>query len=251
MRARERFHWSAALLFALLLPAGAGAEEALLFGNPSHFCRNGAFPGGGAYPGAQPTFLLGLLSGPPQTPIPFLADDDGSGVAGRCPRADNPTCQRNAFVHAGDRVILSKTFHGFACGWHQPRSGAGQVGWLPLNRLTIQEPDPNPPLESWFGTWRAAGEPLTLRPGPQPGSIQVEGQAFWPGPNLPNTHFGRLAGSAKPVGNILWIEDRSEPEPVSCKARLTLVGDWLVVSDNHRCGGLNVTFDGVYQKPGG
>ena len=89
MRARERFHWSAALLFALLLPAGAGAEEALLFGNPSHFCRNGAFPGGGAYPGAQPTFLLGLLSGPPQTPIPFLADDDGSGVAGRCPRADN------------------------------------------------------------------------------------------------------------------------------------------------------------------
>ena len=248
MSARKSFPWSGALLLALVLPAGAGAEEALLYGNPVHFCRNGAFPGGGDYPGAPPTFKLGALIGPSPSPIPFLHDDDGSGIAGRCPRADNPKCLQNAAVRRGDRVLLSKTFNGFACAWHQRRYGREQVDWLPLNRLAIQDPDPNPPLERWLGLWRAAGEPLTLRPGPTPGTIQVDGQAFWPGPNLPNTHFGQLQGSARPVQNTLHIEDFTEPEGVRCKARLTLVGDWLVVSDNHHCGGLNVTFDGVYQR---
>jgi hypothetical protein len=239
---------SVLFLLALGMSPAVLAEERLLFGNPEQFCRNGAFPGGGEYPGDKPTFQLAELTGQSEVPIPFLADDDGSGKANRCPRADNPNCKQNDVVHAGDRVILSKTYRGLACAWHQPRRGRESVGWLPLDRLMILASDPNPPIERWLGTWKGAGEPLTLRQGRMPGAIQVEGMAYWPGPNLPNTHVGSLAGSAIPVHNTLLIEDSSEPEPYRCKARLVLVGDLLVVSDNHRCGGLNVNFDGVYQK---
>jgi hypothetical protein len=33
-----------------------------------------------------------------------------------------------------------------------------------------------------------------------------------------------------------------------CKITLRLVGDFLVADDNGDCGGVNVTFDGVYRK---
>lgn len=241
---------AAAFLLTLPLPLAAAAQERLIFGNPEHFCRIGAFPGGGEYSGPQPTFQLAQVSGPSRVPLHFLRDDDGSGTAGRCPRPDKAACKQNEVVNAGDRVILSKILRGYACSWYQPRRGRARVGWLPLNRLTILAPAPNPPLDHWLGTWRALGEPLTLRRGHKPGEIQVNGSAYWPGPNLPNTHFGLLQGRAAPVNNTLVIEDPSEPEPYRCRARLTRIGDWLVVSDNHHCGGLNVTFDGVYQLQG-
>jgi hypothetical protein len=237
-----------------LAQLGAWAEESLLFGNPVHFCRNGAFPGGGEYPGPQPTFQLGRVRGPGQLPVPFQGDDDGSPSGGGCPRADNPNCRRPISVRPGDGVLVSKTFNGFACAWHQPpgqmRPGAERVGWLPLDRLTLSAPDPNPPLERWLGRWRAAGEPLILRRGRQPGEIEVDGLAYWPGRLHPNAHSGRLRGRAKPDGHTLLIEDGADPPQARCRARLSLLGSLLVVSDNHRCGGLNVTFDGVYQREG-
>ena len=241
---------SIACCLVLLAPLGVVAGERELFGNPEHFCRNGAFPGGGEYPGPRPTFRLARVLGPGNAPLPFLGDEDGSAAGGRCPRADNPRCQLPITVRPGDQVILSHTTNGFACAWLQPRGARERVGWLPLSRLASVDSDLNPPLERWLGRWIAWGEPLTLKRGGQPGEIQVEGLAYWPGRQHPNSHSGRLAGRARPTGPILWIEDPSDPEPYRCKARLTLLNELLIVSDNHRCGGLNVTFDGVYQRLG-
>lgn len=231
----------------------AGAEEALLFGNPVRFCRNGAFPGGGEYPGQRPNFQWGRVTGPGTAPIPFLSDDDGSATGGGCPRADNPQCKRGGTAQPGDRVIVSKTWNGLACVWKQPghdspRAGSEQVGWLPLNRLVLTPPERNPPLERWLGTWEAGGEPLVVSRGRKPGELQVEGMAYWPGRLHPNAHSGRLSGTARPVGNRLVIEDPTEPKSIRCRAQLSLLGDVLVVNDNHRCGGVNVNFDGVYQR---
>lgn len=244
---------SAILLPACLALGQARADEIMMFGNPMRFCRNGAFPGGGEYPGNRPVFQLARVRGPGKAPIPFLGDDDGSGTGGGCPRTGNPPCQRSGTVLPGDRVIVSKTFNGFVCAWKHPgrdrqQGKREQVGWLPLNRLTLTEPDRNPPLERWLGTWTAWGEPLMLKRGTRPDHVQVEGMAYWPGRQHPNAHSGRLSGSAKPVGNTLIIEDPADPGPVRCRAHLSLVGDLLVVNDNHRCGGLNVNFDGVYQR---
>jgi hypothetical protein len=241
------------VLVASLACGAAGAEEALLFGNPARFCRNGAFPGGGDYPGHRPQFQWGRLLGPATAPIALLGDDDGSASGGDCPSADNPKCRRGGTARPGDRVIVSKTWNGFACVWIQPgrdrQPAAGeQVGWLPLNRLVLTPPDRNPPLEHWLGTWRAGGEPLVVSRGRDPGELQVEGMAYWPGRLHPNAHSGRLSGTAQPEGNRLVIEDPTDPEAVRCRAHLSLLGDVLVVNDNHRCGGVNVNFDGVYQR---
>jgi hypothetical protein len=57
-----------------------------------------------------------------------------------------------------------------------------------------------------------------------------------------NIHTGVVNGSARPEGNVLVVEDDI------CRATLRLVGDYLVVSDNSDCGGMNVRFDGVYRR---
>ena len=33
-----------------------------------------------------------------------------------------------------------------------------------------------------------------------------------------------------------------------CKMTLRLVGEYLIADDNGECGGMNVTFDGVYRR---
>ena len=33
-----------------------------------------------------------------------------------------------------------------------------------------------------------------------------------------------------------------------CELELTLLPDFLLIADNHKCGGVNVTFSGVYRR---
>ena len=110
----------------VLLSCTILAQDALVFGNPEYFCRNGAFPGGGEYPGPRPVFKLAQLTGPKGARIHFLADDDGLATAGDCPRADNPKCVMGHYLVPGDRVIVSKTYRNLACSWYQPRRGPAQ-----------------------------------------------------------------------------------------------------------------------------
>jgi hypothetical protein len=36
--------------------------------------------------------------------------------------------------------------------------------------------------------------------------------------------------------------------PGDCAVRLRRAGKWLLVDDNDNCGGMNVTFDGIYTR---
>ncbi len=47
-----------------------------------------------------------------------------------------------------------------------------------------------------------------------------------------------------PQGNVLRVVDEEQ----GCEVTLTFVGTLLVAHDNGECGGMNVRFDGVYQK---
>jgi hypothetical protein len=60
------------------------------------------------------------------------------------------------------------------------------------------------------------------------------------GPNI-----GDLGGSARPHGAVLAYSDG---DPDGCRATMTLIGSLLVVADNDQCGGMNVSFTGVYQR---
>jgi hypothetical protein len=70
-------------------------------------------------------------------------------------------------------------------------------------------------------------------------------------------HTGELEGAVRPRGRVLAIgydPDRSGFPPAedaaseACAAKLELVGRYLVVEDNGRCGGVNVSFNGLYVR---
>ena len=64
-------------------------------------------------------------------------------------------------------------------------------------------------------------------------------------------------GTFKPQGQVLAIgydPDRSEFPPADdaasdvCAAKFELYGRYLLVEDNGRCGGVNVSFSGLYVR---
>jgi hypothetical protein len=249
---QHRLLLAAALVATTLASANARADEALMFGNPDYFCRNGAFPGGGEYDGERPTFRLARVTGRRGAITHFYSEGVVRQDAEACTDLQGTQCEANGQLQTGDTVIVSKTVRGFACAWFEPTRQRGQgretVGWLPLSSLAfVDEPKRPPSLKRWLGTWRHWDDRLVIGKSADRNALNIKGTAYWPARNLAPFHSGFLSGNAEPVGNtVTVVYPPDSPPGARCELRLTLLGDLLVASDNHRCGGMNVVFDGVF-----
>lgn len=224
--------WSRpALLLLALCCAGSGARAQDEGGNPANWCRNGAFARDSG------AFGLARVKGEKGSRLHFYGDEEG------CP-GPAAKCRQKAYLIPGNEVLTSRTFGDWVCAWYQPARGAEKVGWLPADRLGAVADAENPPLASWVGTWGFYDNSLRLSRGRRAGVLRVAGDATWQGVNPGNVHVGELSGEAAPSGNALKLGE----DPDDCRATLRLVGPYLVVADNKRCGGHNVTFDGVYRR---
>jgi hypothetical protein len=215
-------------LLLLLLVAAAARASAQAEGNPPNWCRNGAFAEDSEH------FRLARVTGARGERAYFhndLADD--------CPRP-GAKCRDKAYLVPGDEVIVSRTRGGWACGWFQPRRGPETVGWIEAARLDLREAEARPPLARWVGEWEFYRNSLSIRRATD-GRLSVEGQAHWQGLG-DNVHVGEVGGQVAPSGSTLALEDDT------CRVTLRLVVPYLIVNDNGQCGGVNVTFDGVYRK---
>lgn len=229
MNKRGRVSARRLLLFLLLLLSAAAHASAQAEGNPENWCRNGAFPDDSDH------FRLARVAGARGARAYFYNDSPDD-----CPRPD-AKCRDRAYLVPGDEVIVSRTRGGWACSWYQPRRGPEKVGWMEASRLDIREAEAEPPPARWVGEWESYRNSLSVLRGGRGGRLAVRGQAYWQGVG-DNVHVGEVAGEAAPSGNALALEDDT------CRVVLRLVGPYLVVNDNGQCGGVNVTFDGVYRK---
>lgn len=219
------------LLLALCMDIGAAVEAAGLGrdGNPVNWCRNGLFPG-------DEDFRLARVIGEKGAKVHFQSDDEG------CPDVARAACGRKSYLLPGDRLLVSRGYGDFVCGWYQPAKGAETVSWLPRENVQISASDARPGAVAWIGEWRYYDNSISIA-ADAGGSIKVSGEAFWNG-GRDNIHEGSMSGNARPRGNRLEIAEGE------CKVWLTLVGDYLIARDNSACGGANVRFDGVYvRKP--
>lgn len=151
------------------------------------------------------------------------------------------------FALPGDIVAVGQAVSGFVCA-HRTDGRSVADGWLPTGRVRIIAPErvAPPPLNTWRDTWRAVeGEgAITLRPDGE--ALRAKGEASWQGPNNVSPHVGYLDGKAKPIGNTATFSEGSSE--ADCVAILVLLGRYLAVVDNHACGGMNVTFSGLYKR---
>lgn len=179
-----------------------------------------------------------------------LADIHGSGRSfflddtQDCPSIA-PECRLKAYLVGGDRVITGRSRGEYICVYF-PSKGGGTAGWMKSSRLKALPVQADPPLSAWVGHWSDAGNPR-VRFYMQDGTLAVEGQAAWPSFNPSAKQFpggpnvGDISETVRTAGRRAFAKE--------CGVSFTLVGDFLVAADpKMQCGGMNVSFSGVYRR---
>ena len=190
------------------------------------------------------------------------------GEQAGCPNA-SAACATRAFVVGGDPIVVSATAGEYACAtftgpWPKAVSTSG---FLP--RAQLGAPPPGTQINAssaWAGTWQSGDEQtITIRPKPD-GRIAIEGDATWGGHDPDRVKRGAVnAGTISAEVSIadgvaaFTMDGDGATKPFDfklpddslvCRVKLWRLGPYLVAADNLGCGGMNVTFTGVYRKTG-
>jgi hypothetical protein len=142
----------------------------------------------------------------------------------------------------------------------QGRKRNHDEGLLPRAALQVASPA-QIPAQQWEGKWRrdSKAEIVIKSRGDE---VEVSGTATWGGSDPQRRkrgaiNTGELTGTGKPRDQTLAIgydPERSAFPPWDparrdiCAAQLELHGRYLLVEDNGKCGGLNVSFTGLYVR---
>jgi len=185
---------------------------------------------------------------------------DGPG----CP-STSPACVAPAFLLPGDEVVAMASFH----DWIQviftggPPHYLSTEGWLPRSALAMARGDDASRPGAWVGSWHlndgkdGTGQDIDILASADR-RLEVKGAAV---ALVGTDHFPRtgdfdttlvLSGaemtfSPGPKDGAPAVIDPSL-QSSNCVLRLRLLGPYLLVADNALCGGLGVTFAGVYRR---
>ena len=243
-----------------LLPAGVGivaalwSLSALAEGQPCY-----GVPTLGAAGDAGTTPQLATVT--PGGRVHFVKGSEQPG----CPGA-SAACAMGAFVVDGDVVVVSTTTGDSACATFTgpgPKT-VSTSGFLPRGQLGA--PPVAAPINAssaWAGSWSSGDErTITIKPKSE-SRIAIEGGASW-GSHDPErvkrggVNVGDIAAEVSITeGVVAFAIDGDTTKPFDlkrddnsdvCRVKLWRLGPYLVAEDNLRCGGMNVTFTGVYRK---
>ncbi|KZB99429.1 hypothetical protein AU375_04347 [Methylobacterium radiotolerans] len=238
-----------------LAPSILLATLALLAG-PAHAEENECRRPPSLASGPPPIF--GRITAPGRTA--FVKD--GLARAG-CPDP-SAACRERAYLVTADPVILGERRGAYVCAHYRGAGDdMGRSGWLPAEAVAV-EPSSTVAPADWLGTWTRPEARVRVTPGDKPvdkpGMLTFAGDATW-GAGDPErvrrggVHIGEFAGTVAPQGDAAsFAVGESGALPVEtgdasdCKVWLRRVGPWLIVDDNLACGGLNVSFRGLYRR---
>ncbi len=188
--------------------------------------------------------------------VTFVRNGDASAPA--CP-ADTAACQQKAYVVDGDLLIVGKSLKNFVCATYFNAKGFGRSGWLPKSAVTTIPPQASIGREKWIGNWQAQEQTIAIKPGPTAGTLSLSGEATY-GARDPErvkrgaVNVGEFEATARIPGDAFAFTPSDgkaapyDPKVDDCGVRLRLHGDYLIAMDNQKCGGMNVTFSGIYRK---
>ncbi len=214
------------LALLLLLSAPAYAIEPFT-------CRNGHFP---TYTEIAPGEIATEAGS-------VHASNDTRGCPG------DSRCLQKGYLVNGDRVLTAHPAEGWVCIYYLGKK-SDYTGWVKEEQVKTLPSSKNPPVKDWLGYWETLGKDNIIISEAPDGMLRIEGKAFWFGGKdslgYDIVHFGEISGTAEPTGNSLTVKDGDDG--FSCVAKATLVGSYMVVSDNSYCGGMNVRFNSIYRR---
>jgi hypothetical protein len=161
---------------------------------------------------------------------------------------DGPGKVRAAYVVAGDRLVAGEVRGNYRLVTFVPAGGGRHTtGWIESAALT-KVALPQPAQASWVGNWTGWYAEIAIVRGKQPDTLKASGEATYGMHDKDRVargaiNFGDFDGEGQPSGNRLTIVSDER-----CTVDLRLLGPYLLAVDNGNCGGLNVSFSGVYRR---
>ena len=165
-----------------------------------------------------------------------------------CP-SDSATCRDKSFVVPGDLVVRGRTKNSFVCADYLSGKNA-RSGWLPEAAL---EPAPlTAATQDWRGDWKRdeASIKITLD---AKGGLNAKGEATFGALDPARVkrgavNMGEFDGALKLAEGQATFADKDVSDEFSCRVRMARAGAFLFVQDNRQCGGMNVSFTGLYRR---
>jgi hypothetical protein len=162
-----------------------------------------------------------------------------------CPSAA-PQCQDKAYLAPGDLVVLGARSGDFVCVDYDNGKG-DRGGWLPSAAIEPAPLDKDP--AKWVGDWKRVEADITIAQAKD--GLKASGEATFG--SLDPERVKRGAVNLGSFSGPLTLKDGHgrivDEDPISgCNLKLARSGDDLFVRDNNACGGMNVSFSGLYKK---
>ncbi|MCI4679307.1 hypothetical protein K9U39_10625 [Rhodoblastus acidophilus] len=164
-----------------------------------------------------------------------------------CPSAA-AACQEKAYLVPGDLVAVGAKRGEFTCVAYDNGKG-DRGGWLPSSAIEPAPVETSP--ESWTGHWKRVEADITIENAKN--GLQAQGEATFGA--LDPERVKRGAVNLGSFSGPLVLKNGQgtvvDSDSVSgCDLRMVRAGAFLFVRDNMQCGGMNVSFSGMYRKAG-
>lgn len=201
--------------------------SSLAFAQEDKFCREGLYTRAEA-------LSLAKVSIPNDDKAYFFDDSDN------CPSAED-SCKRNAYLINADEIVVSKENEGFSCAWYVG-ANSNTIGWIKSDLLEPVQINP-PEHENWLGHWQYNDNEIYLTELKFSDDFLLEALAIWQGDGE-NIHIAEVFERIyAPKYHSIQISNDD-----LCFLQLTLMNDYIATMDNLKCGGANVSFNGIYKK---
>lgn len=146
------------------------------------------------------------------------------------------------YLVPGDQVLLSQVHpenKNWVCALYGKSAKRVSYGWLRGENLTKAGPTKLVSLNQLVGKWQAVHQTSFSS-----GTIVVSGKAGeeWKGSFFYKGNAGEFTAKGELRDNQVIIKE------ADCNVSFRLIVGYLVASDNKKCGGFNVTFDGAYVR---
>jgi hypothetical protein len=181
-------------------------------------------------------------------------DDDA-----RCP-AEREECRKKSYLVPGDSVLAWARDGAVLCALYTSPDGRSTSAWLAAAALDLRGDPATLRVDDWVGHWqRDSDADLTIRR-LDSHRVEVSGSATWGGDDPSrvengSVHTGEIDTTVVAITGwkVRFVAGagNAPPAPVragDCMVELQWLGGALRVQDNGGCGGMNVRFDGNYQR---
>jgi hypothetical protein len=162
-----------------------------------------------------------------------------------CPKDKPCGSRQKAYLIGGDVVFAGPPNRGFRCVYYGSSNGKIVAGFIPAENLKAIAEDNGMSIDFLIGTWKYESNSIEIKASAAE-KVSGDGQAYYQTAETVNEgSFSAQAPLAAGQKELVFKEGNDES---SCVVKLHRRGPYLVASDNNNCGGLNVSFSGIYTK---